>query len=451
MTKLALEYWPLARFRSYDRNLKKHKSSVDKMIQSIEEFGFRIPVLAGTNGEIIDGELRFLAALQLEIDEIPVVLADDLNPAQVKAFRLMANSSSAWSKWDEEALALELLELRTFDVDLQLTGFAISDVEDLLKQFGPENSGNTDPDSVPDLESEYVTSPGDIWVLGDHRLMCGDSTSGADISRLMAGEAVDMVFTDPPYNVNYEGKAGKIKNDHMSNDQFYQFLYDAFTAMFLALKKGGPIYVAHGESEGINFRTAFRDAGFKCASCVIWAKNNFVLGRSDFQPQHEPILYGWKPGARHCWYGGRKRTSVQMLENDDQLQVENDSIQLTLQNRVLSITGDNLQVEELIPSVVHEKKPQRSDEHPTMKPVALVERFLKHSSLKNETVLDSFGGSGSTLIACERTRRKCRTMELDPRFADVIVRRWQEFSGRAAVRESDGLTFEQVQYAGRTH
>ncbi len=419
------------------------------MVESIQEFGFRIPVLAQSDGAIIDGELRLLAAIQLEMEEIPIVLADGMTLQQVKAFRLMANSSSAWSKWDDELLALELEELRTDDFDLQLTGFPLSDVEDLLEQFGPEYGGNKDPDSVPEVESEYVSKHGDLWILGAHRLLCGDSTSGADISRLMNNESADMVFTDPPYNVNYEGKAGKIKNDNMSNDQFYQFLYDAFTTMFLALKKGGPIYVAHGESESINFRSAFQDAGFKTASCVIWAKNAFVLGRSDFQPQHEPILYGWKPGARHCWYGGRKRTSVQALENDDQMQIENGSIQLSLHNRVLNITGDNLQVEEFVPSVVHEKKPHRSKEHPTMKPVALVERFLKHSSLKNNNVLDSFGGSGSTLIACERTRRKCHTMELDPRFADVIVRRWQEFTGQTAILESDGRTFEQVQYAGK--
>ncbi|MBI9112271.1 DNA modification methylase [Maridesulfovibrio ferrireducens] len=449
MTKLCLEHWPLERFRSYDRNLKKHKTSVNKMIESIREFGFRIPVLAQSDGTIVDGELRLLAALQLEIIEIPVVLADGMTPQQIKAFRLMANSSSAWSKWDDESLALELSELRTYDFDLQLTGFALSDVEDLLEQFGPEFSGNEDPDSVPDIESEYVSKHGDLWILGEHRLLCGDSTSGADISRLMNNNSADMVFTDPPYNVNYEGKAGKIKNDNMSNGQFYQFLYDAFTAMFLALKKGGPIYVAHGESESINFRSAFQDAGFKTASCVIWAKNAFVLGRSDFQPQHEPILYGWKPGARHCWYGGRKKTSVQQFQNDEHMQIEGDSVQLTMQNRLLLISGKDLQVEELIPSVVHEKKPQRSDAHPTMKPVALVERFLKNSSLKNDIVLDSFGGSGSTLIACERTKRKCHTMELDPRFADVIVRRWQEFTGQTAILEFDGRTFEQVQYAGK--
>ena len=419
------------------------------MIESIQEFGFRIPVLAQSDGTIIDGELRLLAARKLEIDEIPIVLADGMTPQQVKAFRLMANSSSAWSKWDDDLLALELEELRTYDFDLQLTGFALSDVEDLLEQFGPEFSGNNDPDAVPNVEAEYVSKHGDLWILGEHRLLCGDSTNGADISRLMDNESADMVFTDPPYNVDYEGKAGKIKNDNMSNDQFYQFLYDAFTVMFLALKKGGPIYVAHGESESINFRSAFQDAGFKTSSCVVWAKNSFVLGRSDFQPQHEPILYGWKPGARHCWYGGRKRSSVQTLENDDQVQFENGAIQLAIHNRVLNITGDNLQVEEFVPSVVHEKKPQRSDAHPTMKPVALVERFLKHSSLKNDIVLDSFGGSGSTLISCERTRRRCRTMELDPRFADVIVRRWQEFTGKAAILESDGRTFEQVQYAGK--
>lgn len=419
------------------------------MVESIQEFGFRIPVLAQRDGTIIDGELRLLAALKLEIDEIPIVLADGMTPQQVKAFRLMANGSTAWSKWDDDLLALELEELRTYNFDLQLTGFALSDVEDLLKQFGPEFSGNNDPDAVPNVEAEYVSKHGDLWILGEHRLLCGDSTNGADISRLMNNESADMIFTDPPYNVNYEGKAGKIKNDNMSNDQFYQFLYDAFTAMFLALKKGGPIYVAHGESESINFRSAFQNAGFKTSSCVVWAKNSFVLGRSDFQPQHEPILYGWKPGSRHCWYGGRKRTSVQELENDDQLHIENGSIQLALQNRILNITGDNLQVEEFVPSVVHEKKPQRSDAHPTMKPVALVERFLKHSSLKNDIVLDSFGGSGSTLISCERTRRRCRTMELDPRFVDVIVRRWQEFTGKAAILESDGRTFEQVQYAGK--
>lgn len=439
MEKFKLEFWSLERFVRYARRLRKNEVHVEKMMQSIREFGFRVPVLAMSDGEVVDGDLRLQAAERLGMASVPVVLADGLSPAQVKAFRLMANSSAAWANWDEQGLGLELQELRALEFDLELTGLDLSICEDLLEQLrlaGDER----DPDAVPESGGPWVTEPGDLWTLGEHRLLCGDSTSVRDVERLMNGELADMVFTDPPYNVNYEGKAGKIRNDHMAAEDFYRFLYDAYTTMFLHLKKGGPIYVAHGESEGVAFRRAFEDVGFKLASCVIWVKNQFVIGRSDYQPQHEPILYGWKPGARHCWFGGRKRTTSVQLDGDV-VQVEDDGLQLNLPNRILRVCGRDLGIEELVPSVVFEKKPLRSDDHPTMKPVALVERFLLNSCKRGELVLDPFGGSGSTLMACETNARRCRTMELDPRFADVIVRRWQEFTGRQARLDGSGMTF----------
>ena len=440
MEKMKLEAWPTGRLRSYERQLRKNGKNVERMVRCIEEYGFRIPILALPDGEVVDGDLRLKAALHMGLETVPVLLAEGMTGEQVRAFRILANSSVAWSKWNDEELALELRELWAADFDLELTGLPLAEIEDLLASLG-EADGGEDPDALPE-SGPVVTLPGDLWLLGAHRLLCGDSTRKAEVRSLMAGEEADLVWTDPPYNVDYHGKAGSIRNDSLPDAEFRQFLRDAFAAMFAVLRKGGAAYVAHADTEGLNFRGAFCEAGFKLASCLVWRKDHFVLGRADYQCQHEPILYGWKPGAAHRWFGGRKRKTLQELGGLGRVDVLPDgTVSLFLDDRALRVSGRDLAVEDLETTLVFEAKPRSSDLHPTMKPVSLVERFLKNSSLKGDGVLDPFGGSGTTLIACERTRRRCRTMELDPKYADVIVRRWQEFTGLCAVHEASGETF----------
>ncbi len=440
MEKLKLETWPVARLRPYERRLRRNEKNVERMVRCIEEYGFRIPILALADGEVVDGDLRLRAALAIGLEAVPVLLAEGMSAEQVRAFRILANSSVAWSKWDDAELALELRDLWRADFDLELTGLPLADIEDLLASLDLEEGG-ADPDALPE-PGPCVTLPGDLWLLGPHRLLCGDATSGADMARLMDGEEADLVWTDPPYNVDYHGKAGSIRNDHMKDSEFRAFLLGAFAAMFAVLRKGGAAYVAHADTEGLNFRGAFVEAGFKLASCLVWRKDHFVLGRADYQCQHEPILYGWKPGAAHRWFGGRKRRTLQDLGGLGRVDVLQDgTVSLFLEDRALRVTGRDLAVEDLETSLVFEAKPRSSELHPTMKPVSLVERLLANSSLKGDGVLDPFGGSGTTLIACERTRRRCRTMELDPKYADVIVRRWQDYTGLAAKHADSGDTF----------
>lgn len=440
MKMISLEYWPLERLRPYERQLRNNDRHVERMMECITEFGFRLPLLVRSDGEVVDGDLRLKAARQLGLTEIPVVLADGMTEAQVRAFRILANSSVAWSKWDEDALAAELEALQQESFRLELTGLALSDIEDLLDTLDREDDG-PDPDLLPE-EGAPVSEPGDVWRMGDHLLLCGDATSQAAMEVLMQGTAADMIFTDPPYNVNYTGKAGSIRNDNMKDADFRQFLLNAYTAMYGALGKGCPVYVAHADTEGINFRSAFREAGFKLASCLIWRKDHFVLGRADYQCQHEPILYGWKPGSAHRWYGGRKRKTMQELGSFGSVKQHPDgSITLFHEGTATVITGRELAVESYDSTVILERKPLRSELHPTMKPVGLVERFIRNSSKAGDMVLDPFGGSGTTLIACERTNRTCRIMELDPKYADAIVRRWQTYTGREAVHERTGSAF----------
>ncbi|GAB6178086.1 DNA modification methylase [Desulfobaculum senezii] len=446
MEKLRIETWPTERLRPYKRQLRKNGKNVERMARCIEEFGFRIPILARTDGEVVDGDLRLKAAVQMGLETVPVLLAEGMTDEQVRAFRVLANSSVAWSKWNDEELARELRELWDADFDLELTGLPLSEIEDLLDQFASGNN-EANPDAVPE-DGPCVVRPGELWRLGEHRLLCGDSTCADDVQRLMDGDDADMIWTDPPYNVDYHGRAGSIQNDHLGDSEFRQFLREAFVAMFGVLRKGGAAYVAHADTEGLNFRGAFCEAGFKLASCLIWRKDHFVLGRADYQCQHEPILYGWKPGVAHCWFGGRKRRTIQELGEYGSVSVREDgSVQLFVGDHALCITGRDIEVQQLETTLVFEEKPRASELHPTMKPVALVERFIANSSRKGDVVLDPFGGSGTTLIACERTRRKCRTIELEPKFADVIIRRWQELTGSNAVHAASGMPFAEREAA----
>ena len=451
LPKLKVETWPIDRLVPYVRNPRKNDEVVGKMVAAIREFGFRIPVVAKSDGTIVDGHLRLKAAIKLGLKEIPVALADELTDAQVKAFRLLANQSANWAKWDNDLLKLELGDLKATDYDLALTGFDNRVLDELFTGMA---MGDKNPDDVPPLVDESTTTTGDLWLLGAHRLLCGDSADPASVASLMDGEKLDMVWTDPPYNVDYSSKnkalnaIGKgnrvqtpIARDKMREGEFEDFLLSAFKNYFDALQSGGPIYVAYAAAQGNAFMSAFEKAGFTQRGILTWVKNNIVIGRYDYQQQSEPIIYGWKPGAGHKWYGGRKERSVRLSDIPELTPTGDGSYQLALANRVVTLRGRDLVAEEIESDVLRFPKPHSSRLHPTMKPVELIERMIINSSQAGELVGDFFGGSGSTLIACERTGRKCRTIELDPRYCDVIIRRWQDFTGQKAVNAATGKTF----------
>lgn len=443
-----LEYVPVDGLIPYARNSRTHsETQVLQIAASIREFGFTNPVLIDGEGGIIAGHGRVMAARKLGLETVPALRIEYMTEAQKRAYVIADNKLALNAGWDEEMLALELGELMEGGYDVSLTGFEKDEIDALmLGDDEVDEEGLTDDDEVPEASDQFVSKQGDVWILGGHRLMCGDSTKITDVETLIAGELCDACWTDPPYNVAYEGSTGlTIQNDSMSDDAFAAFLYDAYVSMFAAMRPGAPIYVAHADTEGLNFRKAFRDAGFKLSGCLIWVKNALVLGRSDHQWRHEPILYGWKPGAGHPWYGGRNKTTV--IESTDLpfVRLPDGRFQIDLGETSLIVSGSDVQVEEVRSTIIRAEKPKRNGEHPTMKPVGLIIGMLKNSSKRGSKVLDLFGGSGSTLIACEKTGRFARLMELDERYADVIVRRWQDFTGQKAVLESTGQTFDKVE------
>ena len=389
----------------YARNSRTHSDAqVAQIAASIKEFGFTNPVLIDAGGGIIAGHGRVLAARKLGMTDVPCIRLDHLTDAQKRAYVIADNRLALNSGWDTEMLKVEFADLQELGFDLELTGFDLDEIKELLAPVGTD--GLTDPDDAPPLPENPRTRPGDIWVMGKHRLLCGDSTSVSDLEKLTDGQLVDMWLTDPPYNVAYEGKtkdALKIKNDEMGDDQFRQFLRDAYTAADMVMKPGAVFYIWHADSEGYNFRGAAQDAGWKVRQCLIWKKSSMVMGRQDYHWKHEPCLYGWKEGAGHLWAADRKQTTILEFE-----------------------------------------KPTRNGEHPTMKPVELVERAIKNSSKSRDIVLDLFGGSGTTLIASEKTGRQARLIELDPKFVDVIIKRWEDYTGQQAVREGDGVKFVEL-------
>lgn len=400
-----VERWSIDRLVPYARNARTHSDEqVAQIAASIKEWGWTTPVLADPTGQIIAGHGRVMAARKLGLTEVPVMVADGWTDAQKRAYVLADNKLALNAGWDEELLALELSELQDLGADLGLIGFDDDELAKLMKAGGTE--GLTDPDEAPEVAQFAVTQPGEIWLMGHHRLLCGDATMLNDADKLMDGYKADLIVTDPPYNVAYEGGTKdklKIKNDDMDDESFYQFLLAAYTNYFAVAKDGCGIYVFHADSEGTNFRKAMKDSGFKLAQCCIWVKQSLVLGRQDYQWQHEPVLYGWREGGKHKWYSDRKQTTVWRFD-----------------------------------------KPTRNDVYPTMKPVDLISYPIENSSRGGDIVVDFFGGSGSTLIACERTGRVSRTMELDPKYCDVIVKRWQDFTGQKATLAGDGRTFDEV-------
>lgn len=401
---LQIVYRPIESLIPYARNSRTHSDAqVAQIAASIKEFGWTNPVLIDAEGGIIAGHGRVMAGRKLGIKEAPCIVLDNLTEAQRRAYVIADNKLALNAGWDIELLKVELGDLQALDFDLSLTGFDPSELGNLLAE---KTEGLTDEDAVPETPARAVTVLGDIWVLGKHRVMCGDSTSVDAMQTLVQGQLVDMWLTDPPYNVAYEGKtkdALKIENDSMDDDQFRQFLRDACVTADTVMKPGAVFYIWHADSEGYNFRGACHDANWKVRQCLIWKKSTMVMGRQDYQWKHEPCLYGWKDGAGHLWAADRKQTTI--LEFD---------------------------------------KPSRNGEHPTMKPVALFEYQMLNNTKGGDIILDSFGGSGTTLLAAEKNGRHACLMELDPKYCDVIVKRWQDFTGKKATLESNGQTFEDV-------
>ena len=382
------------------KDLKPGDPEYEKLKRSIEQFGYVEPVIWNkTTGRVVGGHQRLKVLLDMGMTEVDCVVVE-LDEEKEKALNIALNKISG--DWDKDKLALLIADLQGADFDVSLTGFAPEEIDTLFKESVKDGVKDDDFDVDAELQKSAVTKPGDLWMLGRHRLVCGDSTNADTFSLLMADKKANLVVTDPPYNVNYEGAAGKIKNDNMGNTAFYTFLLDAFSRMAEVMADDASIYVFHADTEGLNFRRAFTDAGFYLSGCCIWKKQSLVLGRSPYQWQHEPILFGWKKKGKHLWYTGRKESTIWEFD-----------------------------------------KPKKNADHPTMKPVPLLAYPILNSSMSNAIVLDPFGGSGSTLIACEQTERVCHTIELDEKFCDVIVRRYIEQVGSAdgVTVQRDGLTY----------
>lgn len=414
--------------RPHPRNPNTHpQEQIELLAKIIKETGWRSPiVVSNRSGYVVKGHGRLAAARHAGFSLVPVDRQDYNDDAQELADLVADNRISELAEMDDGALAEILGDLHDLDFDMEVAGF-----EDWVPDID-SSGGLTDEDDVPP-ESPAICRPGQIWRLGDHRLMCGDSTDKDQIQALVNARPVDVWLTDPPYNVDYEGGTGlKIENDNMPDAEFRSFLVDAFRAAELALRPGAAFYIWHADSEGFNFRGACRDVGLQVRQCLIWNKNSLVLGRQDYQWKHEPCLYGWKSGAAHSWYGRRDKTTVQDV-NDPAISLDEDgSLVVSLGETALRVTGQDVEIETLTTSVFYEEKPAASRLHPTMKPVALYTRQIEYSTVAGDIVLDSFGGSGTTVIACEKLRRCARVMEFDPKYCDVIIKRWEDFTGKKA-------------------
>ena len=403
MDNLHVEALPVDSLIPYVNNARTHsEAQIGQVAASIQEFGWTNPILIDDANSVIAGHGRVLAAQKLGMDKVPCIRLSHLSEAQRKAYVIADNKLALNAGWDDDLLSVELEALKELDFDLDLIGFDDAELDALLPTT--EIHGLTDEDAVPEVPDNPITVEGDVWVLGNHRLMCGDSTSIDCMERLCEGQLVDMWLTDPPYNVAYKGKtkdALTIQNDEMGGDEFRQFLKDSYSAAGSVMKSGAVFYIWHADLEGYNFRGAAFDVGWVIRQCLIWKKQTMVMGRQDYHWKHEPCLYGWKEGAAHLWATDRKQTTV--LEFD---------------------------------------RPFRNAEHPTMKPVELFEYQMLNNTKGDDLVLDSFAGSGTTIICCEKQNRRARLMELDPKYCDVIIKRWQGFTGKQAIHEATGKPFE---------
>ena len=388
------------------KDLKPGDVEYEKLKRSIEQFGYVEPVIWNkVTGRVVGGHQRLKVLLDMGITEVDCVVVE-MDEEKEKALNIALNKISG--EWDKDKLALLIADLQGADFDVTLTGFDLEEIDDLFKDTLKEGVKEDDFDVDAELQKPVLTRPGDVWTLGRHRLVCGDSTKAETFELLMAGKRANLVVTDPPYNVNYEGGAGKIKNDNMENSAFYEFLLAAFKNTEAVMADDASIYVFHADTEGLNFRRAFADAGFYLSGTCIWKKQSLVLGRSPYQWQHEPVLFGWKKKGKHQWYTGRKESTIWEFD-----------------------------------------KPKKNGDHPTMKPIPLLAYPIMNSSMSNTLVVDPFGGSGSTLITCEQTDRSCYTIELDEKFCDVIVKRYIEQAGTAdgVSVQRDGVTYQYAEVA----
>jgi len=393
---MKIEIVDISTIKPYENNPRKlTDSAIEKVAMSLKEYGFRQPIVVDKDNIIVAGHTRYRASKKLGLKNVPISVIDNLTPEQINAYRIADNRTAEESEWDNELLKMEIKELEAQDFKLDLLGFNEDQLNDLLFE---EKQGLTDEDEVPETPEEPISKLGDIWKLGNHRVMCGDSTKQESYEKLCGETKVDLYLTDPPYNVAYEGKTKDkltIQNDKQTDDEFIEFLSQAFRSADTVLKMGGSFYIWHSDSEGLNFRLACIEAKWKLRQTLIWSKNSMVMGRQDYQWQHEPCLYGWKEGSSHSWYSDRKQTTI--IKHD---------------------------------------RPTQSKLHPTMKPVSLMEYLVKNSSKQEDIILDSFLGSGSTLIACEKLNRLCYGIELDPKYCDVIIKRWENFTGKKAELEN---------------
>jgi DNA modification methylase len=392
-----IEHWPVERLVPYEHNARTHSSAqIEQIALSMEQFGFTNPILVDGQSSILAGHARLCAARSLNFEKVPVIVLDHFTDIQKRAYILADNQLALNAGWDDTLLAQQLTRLREEGFSLETVGF---DDEALAALLG-EHTPPPDPDSAPEIRPVAVSRLGDVWLPGPHRVLCGDATLAATVERLMAGRRAGMVFTDPPYNVNYGGGGRQIENDHLGAG-FGPFLTRACANMLVFTE--GAIYISMSSSELHTLHQAFTSSGGHWSTFLIWSKDRFTLGRADYQRQYEPILYGWREGSEHYWCGDRSQGDVWCVD-----------------------------------------KPRLNDLHPTMKPVDLIRRALHNSSRKGELVLDLFAGSGSTLMACELTGRHARLLELDPVYVDVIVRRWQEYTGKDATLDGDGRSFQEV-------
>lgn len=404
---IQVEWLDVAEVTPYARNSRTHSDEqVAQVAASIKEFGWTNPILIDESGTIIAGHGRLMAAQRLGADKVPTIMLGHLTDAQKRAYVIADNKLALNAGWDQELLAIEVEELLGEGFDLDLTGFGEDEINSLLAEANKVEDGLTDADDAPEVPEIPVTATGDVWVLGRHRVICGDATVQTDVEKLMNGQLADMLLTDPPYNVDYTGKtkdALKIQNDVKSDDGFRQFLRDSFSTADTVMKEGSVFYIWHADVNGYHFRGACFDVDWEVRQCLIWDKDVMVMGRQDYHWKHEPCLYGWKKGAAHLWASDRKQTTILRFD-----------------------------------------RPKRNDVHPTMKPVDLIEYQILNNTKGADIVLDVFGGSGSTLIAAEKSGRNAYIAELDEKYVDVIVKRWQDFTGQDAVHEESGQTFNGI-------
>jgi DNA modification methylase len=392
---MKIEIADINSIKPYENNPRKlSDKAIETVAMSLKEYGFRQPIVVDKDRIIVVGHTRFRASKKLGFKEVPITIADNLTPEQINGYRIADNRTSEESEWDNELLKMELKELDLKDFNLELTGFNEDQLNSLLFE---EKQGLTDENAVPELPEEPISKLGDIWKMGNHKLICGDSTILTTLEKIFGDSKADLLMTDPPYNVDYESKSTgmKIQNDNKSDDDFLQFLTDAFNNAAINLKLGCSFYIFHSDWFGLEFRQSIKNSDLELKQNLIWQKNALVMGRQDYQWQHEPCLYGWKRGSSHSWYSDRKQTTIIKFD-----------------------------------------KPTKSKLHPTMKPVGLIEYLIKNSSKQEDIILDPFLGSGTTLMACEKQSRICYGVELDPKYCDVIVKRWEDFTGKKAELEN---------------